>query len=133
MNRENAVVLLLYHFLLIMTLSQDVNSEHRGSIVLLETFQYVCHLSHVARLLQSNYGKLMLPTSLGTTVWGGDQCVITNSNSIVFHGFQLTHKENVLRIAPLSTSSLHRSNHEQVTNPDRHQWIGLCYMALPLL
>ena len=76
-----------------MTLSKDVNSEHRGSIVLIESFQYVCHLSHVAHLLQLNYGKLMLPTSLGTRVEEGDLRIIMNRNSIVFHGFQSPKKE----------------------------------------
>lgn len=105
--------------------------KHRDSIVLTESFQYVCHLAHGAHLLQSNYGKLMLPTSLGIRVWGGEQCVVMNSNSIVFHGFPSPNKENVLRITSLSTWSQNSSKHEQITDPDRHQWIGLYCVAVP--
>lgn len=132
MDSWNAVALLLYHFLMMMTLSQDVNSEHRGSIVLIESFQYVCHLSHVANLLQSNYGKLMLPTSLGTRVYGDDQCITMNSTSIVPHGFQSPKKKNILRITPLSTWSPQFETQADY-NRDGHQWTALHYMALPFL
>lgn len=91
------ILLLLYQFLLMMTLSEYANSKYKASIAAMQSLQYVCHLEHVTHLLQPPNGKVTFSIK-------GQKCngfLIMNSTS-VSHSFQSQSKHANLKITLFS-------------------------------